>query len=64
MAARRQLKVWSAADLGIEAHPERWVTVESLNVPNYDRPVEIIEGDSGEEKSVRLVQRMFDLKVI
>lgn len=64
MAARKQLPVWSAGDLGIEENIGRWVTIESLGVPNYDRQVEFIDGDSGEQKSIKLVQRMIELKLI
>lgn len=64
MASRRQLAVWSAAELGIEGNIGRWVTIEGLGVSNYERQVEIMDGDNGEEKSIRLVQRMMELKLI
>ncbi len=64
MAARKQLALWSAADLGIEENIGRWVTIEGLSVPNYDRQVEIMDGDNGEQKSIKLVQRMIEMKLI
>lgn len=63
-AGRKQLALWSAADLGIDGNIGRWVTIEGLGIPNYDRQVEIIDGDNGEEKSIKLVQRMIELKLI
>ncbi len=64
MAGRRQLPVWTAADLRIQGDIGRWVTIESLGVPNYDRQVELMDGDNGEEKGVKLVQKMIEMKLI
>jgi len=64
MAGRRQLPVWTAAELGIEENIGRQVTIEGLSVPSYDRQVEIMNGDNGQEKSIKLVQRMIELKLI
>ncbi len=64
MAGRRQLPVWSAAELEIQGDITRRVTIEGLAVPNYDRQVEIMDGDNGQEKSIKLVQRMIELKLI
>jgi electron transfer flavoprotein beta subunit len=64
MAARKKLPIWSAADLEIQGTIPRWITIEELAVPNNDRQVEIIEGDDGTEKSVKLVQKLIELKLI
>ncbi len=56
--------MWSAAELEIQGNIARWVTTEGLGIPNYDRQVEIMDGDNGEEKSIKLVQRMIELKLI
>lgn len=64
MAGRKQLPLWTAAELGIEGDVGRWVTIEGLSVPSYDRQVEIMDGDNGPEKSIKLVQRMIELKLI
>lgn len=64
MASRRAIPGWSAADLGIDGELSRRITVEDLTVPNYDRQVEIIDGDDGPEKSQKLIQRMIELKLI
>ena len=64
MAARKAIKLYSAADLDISAAIERCVTVEDITVPDYGRAVEIIDGESGQEKAVKLVQRLIELKAI
>ncbi len=64
MAGRKKLPVWSAQDLEITAPIARLVTVEDLAVPNYDRQVEIIDGDDGPEKGTKFVQKLLEMKLI
>jgi electron transfer flavoprotein beta subunit len=64
MAARKKLPVWSAQDLGIIEKIPRLITVEDLAIPTYDSQVEIIDGDDGVEKGIKLVQKLLELKLI
>lgn len=64
MAGRKKLPIWSSTDLDIRGNIPRWVTIEDLAVPNYDRQVEIIDGDDGAEKGIKLVKKLIELKLI
>jgi electron transfer flavoprotein beta subunit len=63
-ALRKKLPVWSCEDLDMHDRIPRWVTLEDLYLPAYDNNVEIIDGEDGAEKGKRLVQRLFELKLI
>jgi electron transfer flavoprotein beta subunit len=67
-AARKQVAVWSAADLGLDASqlgPEaKRLELEQLYIPVSDTQVEIIEGDTPEEKAQNLAKRLAEAKLI
>jgi len=66
-AARKQLTIWSAADLGLAGQlgPEaRKLSLERLYIPMSDTQVEIIEGDTPEEKAQNLARRLREAKLI
>jgi electron transfer flavoprotein alpha/beta subunit len=67
-AARKQVTIWSAGDLGLDASqlgPEaRKLTLERLYIPVSDTQVEIIEGDTPEEKAQNLVKKLAEAKLI
>lgn len=67
-AMRREIPVWSAADLGldpagIEAGAAR-IRMEELFVPERLVRCEFIAGESGEDKAQRLAQRLREMKLI
>ena len=68
LAAKKTVQVWSAADLGLEADSmgsaNRWLALEALYVPKVESNVEIIEGDSPEEKAKNLAQKLRAAKLI
>jgi electron transfer flavoprotein beta subunit len=67
-AARKQVTVWSAADLGLDGSqlgPDaRKLTLERLYIPVSDTQVEIIEGDTPEEKAQNLAKKLAEAKLI
>ena len=67
-AAKKQVTVWSAADLGLDASqlgPDaRKLTLEKLYIPVSDTQVEIIEGDTPEEKAQNLARKLAEAKLI
>jgi electron transfer flavoprotein beta subunit len=67
-AARKQVTVWSAADLGLDASQlgadARKLSLERLYVPVSDTQVELIEGDTPEEKAAALVKKLAEAKLI
>ena len=67
-AARKQVTVWSAADVGLDASqlgPEaRKLELERLFVPVTDTKCEFIEGDTPEEKAANLVRKLAEAKLI
>ena len=67
-AARKQVTVWSAADLGLDASSigpgARKLALERLYVPVSDTQVELIEGDTPEEKAGNLVKKLAEAKLI
>ncbi len=68
LAAKKTVQVWSAADLGLDADAtgaaNRWLALEALYVPKVVSNVEIIEGDSPEEKAKNLAQKLRAAKLI
>ena len=68
LAAKKTVQVWSAADIGLGADEtgaaNRWLTLEALYVPKVESNVEIIEGDSPEEKARNLAQKLRAAKLI
>ena len=67
LAAKKTVQVWSAADLGIGDQmgaANRDLTLEALFVPKVESNVEIIEGDSPEEKARILAQKLRAAKLI
>lgn len=64
LASRRKIPVWSAQDLGIAENLARLVVVENLTVPNYERQIQIIDGEDGPVKGTRLAQVLAAMKVL
>ena len=68
LAAKKTVQVWGAADLGLDASQlgsaNRVMPLEALYVPKVESNVEIIEGDSPEEKARNLAQKLRAAKLI
>ena len=68
MAAKKTVQIWSAADLGLEdsetGNANRYFPIEALYVPKVESNVEIIEGDSPEEKAANLARKLREAKLI
>lgn len=68
LAAKKSVQVWSAADLGLGGDEvgaaNRWLPLEALYVPKVESNVEIIEGDSPEEKAKNLALKLRAAKLI
>lgn len=65
LAARKQVTVWKAADLGLDVAALRSpMQVERLYIPLKDANVEFIEGDSPEEQAEHLARRLREAKLI
>jgi electron transfer flavoprotein beta subunit len=65
MAARKQVTVWSAADLGLGADDLRSpLQIERLYVPVKESNVEIIEGDTVQDQAQNLARRLREAKLI
>ncbi len=68
LAAKKTVQVWSAGDLGLNSDEtgaaNRWLPLEALYVPKVESNVEIIEGDSPEEKARNLAQKLRAAKLI
>lgn len=68
LAAKKTVQVWSAADIGLDGSStgadNRWLPLEALYVPKVESNVEIIEGDSPEEKARNLAQKLRAAKLI
>lgn len=65
-AAKAEIPVWSAADLGLDAGaltPKAKV-IAYRELPRREGAVEIIEGASAQEKAARLVQKLIEEKVL
>jgi len=62
-AAKKEVKAWTLADLGISA-PQNRVNLEALYVPDTSVETEVIEGETAQEKAATLAQRLSDAKLI
>lgn len=63
MAARKEVKAWTIADLGAGEFKNR-VSLNALFVPDTSVETEFIEGDTAEEKAQKLAQRLREAKLI
>jgi len=64
-AARKQVTTYTAADLGLTADQlQPRLVLEELYVPVKESRVEIIEGDSPQEKAANLARRLREAKLI
>lgn len=63
MAARKEVKAWTLSDLGIPA-PANRVNLEALFVPETKVETEWIDGETAEEKGVKLALRLREAKLI
>ncbi len=63
LAAKKEVKNWTLADLGISA-PQQRVQLEALFVPDTSVATEFIEGDTPQEKAQKLAQRLSEAKLI
>lgn len=67
-AARKQVAVWTAADLGLG--PEEAgaagarLNLERLYIPEIESSVEFIEADNAEEMAANLARKLRDAKLI
>ncbi|MEX2081752.1 MAG: electron transfer flavoprotein subunit beta/FixA family protein, partial [Dehalococcoidia bacterium] len=68
LAAKKTVQVWSAADLGLGADEtgagNRWLGLEALYVPKVESNVEVIEGDTPEEKARNLALKLRAAKLV
>ncbi len=68
LAAKKTVQVWSAADIGMAADElgasGRWLPLDALYVPKVESNVEIIEGETPEEKARNLAQKLRAAKLI
>ena len=68
LAAKKTVQVWGADDIGIagseSGEANRWFPLEALYVPTVESNVEIIEGDSPEEKARNLALKLRDAKLV
>ncbi len=68
LAAKKTVQIWSAADLGMGAGElgagGRWLPLDALYVPKVESNVEIIEGETPEEKAHNLAQKLRAAKLI
>jgi len=65
LAARKQVSVWSAADLGLGPEELRSpMQIERLYVPVKESNVEIIEGDTVQDQAQNLARRLRESKLI
>ncbi len=67
-AARKQVTVWSAADLGLDdgqlGAEARKLTLERLYIPVSGTECEFIEGDTPEEKAQNLARKLAEARLI
>lgn len=67
-AARKQVTIWSAADLGLDASqlgPEaRKLTLERLYIPVVEGKCEVMEGETPEEQAQNLARKLSEAKLI
>jgi electron transfer flavoprotein beta subunit len=68
LAAKKTVQVWGASDLGLSAEEvgaaNRWLPLEALYIPKVESNVEIIAGDSPEEKARNLAHKLRAAKLI
>jgi len=64
MAGRKQIPTYGAQDLGFTEAIPRQVVVEALSLPDYERQVEIIDGEDGPEKAVKLVEHLVKMNLL
>jgi electron transfer flavoprotein alpha/beta subunit len=68
MAARKQVTVWGAADLGLDVstagHAAVRMHLERLFQPVSEVECEVIEGETPEEVAGKLAQRLREQKII
>ncbi len=62
-AAKKEVKAWTLADLGIAA-PANRVNLEALYIPDTSVETEVIEGETPQEKAQKLAQRLREAKLI
>ncbi len=63
-AGKKPLTVWNAQDLGLESGKTSRTSFLKMYQPAHDIKCEIMEGASPEEKAVKLVTKLKDIKVI
>jgi len=63
-AAKAQIPVWSAADLGIDLPPAATAARRYFNPPAREISTEMIAGDNVEAKAAKLVDRLLEEKVL
>ena len=67
-AAKKQVTIWSAGDLGLDASqlgPDgRKLVLERLYIPVSGTECEFIEGDTPEEKAQNLAKKLAEAKLI
>jgi len=63
LAAKKEVKTWGLADLGISA-PANRVKLEALFIPETKVETEWIDGDTPEEKAHKLALRLREAKLI
>ena len=67
-AARKEVSVWSAGDIGLDASKVgpggSLLNVERLYVPVRESQCEFVEGDSPEESAQKLAQKLREAKLI
>ncbi|HEY5475295.1 MAG TPA: electron transfer flavoprotein subunit beta/FixA family protein [Tepidiformaceae bacterium] len=68
LAAKKTVQVWSAADAGVGADElgagNRWLPLEALYVPKIESNVEIIEGETPDEKAHNLALKLRAAKLV
>ena len=62
-AAKKEVKAWTLADLGIGAPAPR-VNLEALYIPDTSVETEVIDGETPQEKAQKLAQRLREAKLI
>jgi len=67
-AAKKQVTIWSAADLGLDASQlgleAKKLELERLYIPVSDTTCEFMDGDTPEEKAQNLVKKLAEAKLI
>jgi electron transfer flavoprotein beta subunit len=64
-ASKAEIPIWSKDDIGLDEVPQSAVSwPEIFAPPKVEMEVEIIEGDTPEQKAVKLAERLLEEKVI